>query len=119
MPVDDALLRHWPLFGLRLRCGDVELHVSTDPELAVLAELASAGIHVPANMPFLVPWTDAPPGEQKRNTLQYHWRHRADWSAERAPRAGRWTSRCTAGNAGPSDASACPPTTGARSPGRP
>lgn len=72
----------WPLFGLRLRIGDVELRLPTDEELCTLARLAAEGIHPPETMPFEVPWTDVPSPEQERNSLQFHWRCRADWQRD-------------------------------------
>jgi RimJ/RimL family protein N-acetyltransferase len=35
-------------------------------------------VHDPAVMPFLTPWTDAPPAERARSTLQWNWRRLAD-----------------------------------------
>jgi RimJ/RimL family protein N-acetyltransferase len=64
----------WPLFGLRLRTPRLELRLPTLEQLAALAELAAAGVHDPAVMPFTVAWTDAPPQERARSTAQYHWR---------------------------------------------
>ncbi len=43
-----------------------------------LADLAVDGIHDPGFMPFLQPWTDQPPQERARGTLQYHW---GQWAA--------------------------------------
>lgn len=43
-------------------------------------DLAERGVHPPEQMPFCVPWTDAPPGELARNTAAHHWRSRADFS---------------------------------------
>jgi RimJ/RimL family protein N-acetyltransferase len=68
------------MLGLRVRCGPVELRGIDDQTLPELCELAEAGIHDPKQMPFLVPWTDAPLGELARNAAQYHWRSRADFS---------------------------------------
>lgn len=78
-----GLVRHWPLFGLRLRCDPLLLRPPTDGDLAVLADLAAEGVHPPETMPFLTPWTDLPPGELERGVLQWHWRCRAEWSPER------------------------------------
>lgn len=72
----------WPVRGLRLRTGDLELRVPDDETLAELADLARSPIHDPSSMPFSVPWTDAPEGDRVRSTLQFHWRSRAEWSAE-------------------------------------
>jgi hypothetical protein len=55
--VNDRLGGHWPLFGLRLRIGDLELRPPSDDDLGELVAVASAGVHAPETMPFLVPWT--------------------------------------------------------------
>ncbi len=46
------------LSQLRLRTPRLELRLATHAELGALAEVARAGIHDPATMPFYVPWTD-------------------------------------------------------------
>ena len=76
------LTDHWPLAGLRLRTPRLELRLPDDEELAGLAELAAAGVHPPEEMPFVVPWTDRPPKEQRLATLQYHWSARAALTPE-------------------------------------
>jgi RimJ/RimL family protein N-acetyltransferase len=81
----DALTRHWPVFGLRLATPRLILRPVTDDDLAELVDLALAGIHDPASMPFLEPWTDAPREQLVIDTLRYYWRSRAasrpdDWS---------------------------------------
>lgn len=63
----------WPLFGLVLLTPRLELRVPSLEQLAALAELADSGVHDPAAMPFLVPWTDLPPGPRGRSVLQYQW----------------------------------------------
>jgi RimJ/RimL family protein N-acetyltransferase len=72
----------WPLFGLRLRIGDLELRVPRDDDLAELAELTREPLHDPATTPFFVPWTDEPEDRRVRGTLQWHWRCRAEWSPD-------------------------------------
>lgn len=64
----------WPLFGLVLRTPRLELRLPSLEQLAALAELADGGIHDPAAMPFLTPWTDLPPGDRGRSVLQWQWR---------------------------------------------
>jgi RimJ/RimL family protein N-acetyltransferase len=68
----------WPLFGLVLRTPRLELRVPSLEQLAALAELADEGVHDPAAMPFLVPWTDLPPGPRGRSVVQHQWRQ---WGA--------------------------------------
>jgi RimJ/RimL family protein N-acetyltransferase len=74
------LVRDWPLFGLRVRCADVELRLPDESDLAALADIARDGVHDPAEMPFSVPWTDAPPDERARGVVQYHWGRWATWT---------------------------------------
>ena len=69
----------WPLAGLRLGTPRLELRLPTDNDLDELAGLAAAGVHDPEMQPFEVPWTDAPPADRARSTLQYHWSQRAAW----------------------------------------
>ncbi len=47
-----------------------------------LVALAGRGVHDPAEMPFLVPWTDLPPPEFERSFLRFHWGTRASWSPD-------------------------------------
>ncbi|MEV5709971.1 GNAT family N-acetyltransferase [Actinoallomurus sp. NPDC052274] len=70
---------HWPLFGLRVSTPRLRLRVPTLEDLDALAELAAEGVHDPDVQPFTVPWTDAPPAERARGTLQYHWSEWAAW----------------------------------------
>jgi RimJ/RimL family protein N-acetyltransferase len=65
---------HWPLTGLVLRTPRIELHWPSLADLDALATLAAEGIHDPGVQPFSEPWTDAPPADRARSTLQYHWR---------------------------------------------
>jgi RimJ/RimL family protein N-acetyltransferase len=80
-----VLTEVWPLFGLVLRTPRLELRLPSLEQLAGLAELADEGVHDPAEMPFLMPWTDLPPGPRGRSVLQYQW---SLWGAL-APQ--RWT----------------------------
>lgn len=67
---------YWPLAGLRLRSGDLELRL---PREAELTALAADGVHDPAWQPFSVEWTDASPLERARSVLQYHWSRLGAW----------------------------------------
>jgi RimJ/RimL family protein N-acetyltransferase len=77
------LSRYWPLADLRLRTPRLELFLPSLEQLADLADLAAEGIHDPAFMPFLQPWTDEPPEQRARGTMQYHWRQWAAWTPQR------------------------------------
>jgi RimJ/RimL family protein N-acetyltransferase len=63
----------WPLRDLRIRTPQLELRIPSQDDLEALAELAAGDIHDPSEMPFGMPWTDAPPEERARGTLQHHW----------------------------------------------
>ena len=77
-----AIEELWPLFGLSVRCGPLELRPMTDDDLGALAELAQQGIHEPDRMPFLHPWTDAPADRLALNVMQYHWGKRSEFRPE-------------------------------------
>ena len=73
-----AASRFWPFGDLVLRTGRLELRFPSLEQLAALASLAFEGVHDPAEMPFGVPWTDAPPEVRARGTMQWQW---GRWSA--------------------------------------
>jgi RimJ/RimL family protein N-acetyltransferase len=73
----------WPLAGLWLETPRLRLRMPTEADLHALATLAAGGVHDPEIQPFAVPWTDAPPAERARGTLQYQWRQLGAWTAER------------------------------------
>src|SRR5690242_6501774 len=74
---DAGMDEAWPFFALALETPRLVLRVPRDEDLAALGRLAAAGVHPPDEMPFLVPWTDAPADELPRRVLQYHWGQRA------------------------------------------
>ena len=78
----DSIADLLPVLGLRVTAGPLQLRGITDDDLPAMCALAEAGIHPADRMPFLFPWTDAPPGELARNTAQYHWRKRAEFSPQ-------------------------------------
>jgi DNA-binding FadR family transcriptional regulator/RimJ/RimL family protein N-acetyltransferase len=63
----------FPPYGLVVRTPRLELRLPSPEQLAALGELAGAGVHDPALMPFTVAWTDQPPAERARSVLQHHW----------------------------------------------
>lgn len=73
----------WPPFGLRLRQGDLELHAVRDEDFPELVELVLDGIHDAARMPFIVPWTDAPPAELPARYLKHYWEQRGQTGPRR------------------------------------
>jgi RimJ/RimL family protein N-acetyltransferase len=73
----------WPLFDLVVRTPRLELRLPREEEFAALVTLADQGIHDPATMPFFVPWTDREPARRARETAQWLWGHRANWSPDK------------------------------------
>jgi RimJ/RimL family protein N-acetyltransferase len=78
----DVLTDLWPLFALSVRTPRLELHLPREPEIAKLAEVAAAGVHHPAERPFLTPWAEAEPQERARFVLQGHWRQLGSWNPQ-------------------------------------
>jgi RimJ/RimL family protein N-acetyltransferase len=72
----------FPVLGLRITAGPLELRGMTDADIAALADLALAGVHPPEMMPFSVPWTDTPAEALPLRFAQYHWGTRASFSRE-------------------------------------
>ena len=70
----------WPLFDLVVRTPRLELRGITDDVALQLAELAAEGIHDPDFMPFAFEWTDVDGPQLLVNSLQHHWRNRAETS---------------------------------------
>ncbi|MET8935614.1 GNAT family protein [Streptomyces rubiginosohelvolus] len=64
-------LRHWPLYGLRLRTPRLELRLPGPELLDELASVAARGVHDPDRMPFSVAWTDGEPDEVARAVFQH------------------------------------------------
>lgn len=52
---------HWPIWDLVVRTPRLELRPIREADTAELVELAERGIHDPATMPFLTPFTDLEP----------------------------------------------------------
>jgi len=48
----------WPLFDLEVRTPHISMRYVDDELATQLAELAAVGVHDPATMPFMTPWTD-------------------------------------------------------------
>ena len=73
----------YPVLGLRITAGPLELRGISDADIAVLADLAGRGIHPPDQMPFSVPWTAVPAAELPLRFARFHWGNRASFSPER------------------------------------
>lgn len=76
-------LADWfPLLGLKVTAGELELRPITDEILPGLCRLAADGVHEPERMPFYFPWTDGEPEEVGLRVAQYQWRKRAELTKE-------------------------------------
>jgi RimJ/RimL family protein N-acetyltransferase len=76
------LIDHYAAYGIRLRTPRLELRLPDLDDLAALANTAIEGVHDPADMPFLVPWTDAEPAARGRSVISYNLGVLASASAE-------------------------------------
>ncbi|MGI8614199.1 MAG: GNAT family N-acetyltransferase [Nocardioidaceae bacterium] len=79
----NSLEETWPVFGLRLRAGPLELAAVRDDDIPQLHALAARGIHDPRSMPFMFPWTDAAEEDLGRNMAVHYWRGRAALTPQR------------------------------------
>jgi len=74
---------YWPLFDVRIRTPRLEIRLPTDDEVVALIRVVDEhGIHDPAVMPFSTAFTDVPPPRRQRESLQWFWRCRAEWSPD-------------------------------------
>lgn len=73
---------HWPLWDLRIRTPRLELRPVRESEMADLSELIDGGIHDPATMPFLIPFTDAPNPQRAHDSYRFWMGCWAGWSVE-------------------------------------
>jgi RimJ/RimL family protein N-acetyltransferase len=78
-----GLAEYWPLFGLRVVTPRLEIRLPTDEDLVGLIEEILAGVHEPSSTPFTIPWTDDPSPRRERESLQWWWAKRAEWSADK------------------------------------
>lgn len=86
----------WPIWDLVVRTERLELRPVREADAIELVELAERGIHDPATMPFLTPFTDLAPTERVRTSMQFYARWLADWSADAwiLPLVARERGRC-------------------------
>jgi RimJ/RimL family protein N-acetyltransferase len=73
----------WPLFGLVVRTPRLEMRLPREDEFGSLIALIDAGIHDPATMPFTTAFTDVPAPRRARESAQFWWRQRAEWSPDK------------------------------------
>ncbi|MEW9547134.1 GNAT family N-acetyltransferase [Nonomuraea sp. NPDC050783] len=75
-------MRNWPLFGLSITTPRLVLRIPSLQDLDEVGDRAAEGVHDEGFMPFLFPWTDGTPAERARNTVQYHFRRWATFTAD-------------------------------------
>jgi RimJ/RimL family protein N-acetyltransferase len=78
-----AVLAAWPLFGLRLTCGDLTLRVVTDEDAVGLAEILEEGVVAPEDahfLPRLLEGRAATREARIQAVLAYQWAARAKTS---------------------------------------
>ncbi len=68
---------HWPLFDLEVRTPRLTLRYLDDALAEHVVAVAARGVHDPAVMPFLVPWTDLPSPQMEHEAMRFFWRTRA------------------------------------------
>jgi RimJ/RimL family protein N-acetyltransferase len=73
----------WPLFDLVVRTPRLELRLPREDEFEALIAVADRGVHDAATMPFFVAWTDVEPRQRARETAQWLWGQRANWSPDK------------------------------------
>lgn len=78
-----TLAELWPPYALRITEGDLGLTVVTDDDVPGLVELALAGIHDPAKMPFAEPWTLEDPDTLPASMIRFFSRSRAEFRPEK------------------------------------
>ncbi len=78
-----GVARDWPLFDIRICTPRLEIRLPTDDDLPGLVDEIVAGVHSTATMPFTKEWTDVRSPLRERESLQWWWRQRAEWSARK------------------------------------
>ena len=68
----------WPLFDLEVHTPRLTLRHIDDTLTGELLAVAKRGVHDPAVMPFIVPWTDRPSPQMEQEAMQFYARTRAD-----------------------------------------
>lgn len=61
----------WPPYGLRVQACDLLFTVLRESDVPEIIDSVRQGLHDPAEMPFLVPWTDAPAHKVPANYMRY------------------------------------------------
>lgn len=71
----------YPVFGLHVTCGDLELHGIRDEDIPALVGCAESGIHDPDAMPFAFPWSTEE--DLPRAMRSYYWHTRSDFGPKK------------------------------------
>jgi RimJ/RimL family protein N-acetyltransferase len=74
--------RHWPLWDIVLRTPRLELRTLREQTMADLVDVVDGGLHDPATMPFLTPFTDTEPPTRHRDSYRFYFGTWANWSPE-------------------------------------
>jgi RimJ/RimL family protein N-acetyltransferase len=69
---------HWPLFDLEVRTPRLTLRYLDDTMTEQVVAVAKRGVHDPATMPFMVPWTDLPSPQMEQEAMRFYARTRAE-----------------------------------------
>jgi RimJ/RimL family protein N-acetyltransferase len=72
----------WPIFDLAIRTPRLEIRLPREDEFGALLALVEQGIYDPGTMPFIQPWTERPQPQRERESAQFWWGARANWSAD-------------------------------------
>ncbi len=68
----------WPPFDVEVRTPRLTLRGLDDQLALEVVDVAARGVHDPAMMPFLVPWTDHEPPVLQREALRFFWTTRGN-----------------------------------------
>jgi len=69
---------HWPLFDLEVRTPTLTLRALDDALAREVLGVAGRGVHDPAALPFIVPWTDLPSPQMEQEAMRFDARTRAE-----------------------------------------
>lgn len=61
----------WPPYGLVIDAGDLRFTALREADVPEVLAVVADGIHPPERMPFLFPWTDAPPEQLGPNYMRF------------------------------------------------
>jgi RimJ/RimL family protein N-acetyltransferase len=73
----------FPAFGLEITCGPLRLSGLRTEDFPAVTAVSVGGIHGPDFLPFLIPWSEAPPDELPRAAARFYWDSFATFTPER------------------------------------